>query len=314
MTIRSFTERRKADLTLFGLSIIWGSSFVAQRVAGQMGSVYFFNGARYLIAALVVFPFALQAAKSSKRKSLLPPRGRYKWMIIEGFFLFIASALQQAGVVYTTAGNAGFITSLYILLIPIALFLFWHEKPHWIFIAAVIIAGVGAFLLSTGGKFEAHAGDLLELIGALFWTIHLIILSKVATRFEAISFSVGQLFVCGVLNLGTGFFVEPLPPFNGSLIFGIVYTGCFALGLSYTLQIWALHHTPPAEASLIMSLESVFSVIAGWLMLNEKLIASQILGCFLIFSAVLLCQFKEFVSAAKRPQVTGGTVEEGVAA
>ena len=288
--------RLRADLTLLLVSVIWGSAFVAQRVAGQMGSVYLFNGARYLLAALVVLPLALRAGKASSLKgqdiNATYSREGYKWMFVAGFLLFLGSAFQQAGLVSTTAGNAGFITSLYVVLVPVALFIVWREKPHWMSIVAVALAGVGAFLLSTGGSFEVQPGDALELFGALFWTFHVIVLGKYASKFEAMSFSVGQLIVCAILNLGLGVFVEPSLTFSWPLFGAIAYTAFFSLGLCYTLQIWAQRHTPPADAALILSLESVFSVLSGWFLLNENLAAIQIAGCALIFSAVVLSQFK----------------------
>lgn len=286
--------RLKADLTLFIISIIWGSAFVAQRLAGQVGSVYIFNGLRYILAGLVVLPFAFHLSRSAFRAI---SREQYKWMFIAGFFLFLGSALQQAGLKYTTAGNAGFITSLYVVLIPILLFLFWGERPHWLFIVAVVLAMAGAFLLSTGGRLDSfQVGDLLEIIGALFWAFHVIVLGKYAHAFEALTFSVGQLFICGLLNLGLGLIVEPLPVFDASLIFAIGYTAILSLGLCYTLQIWAQKHTPPADAALILGLESVFAVLSGWLFLNERLVFVQILGCVMIFAAVILSQFKEWTS------------------
>lgn len=292
--------RLRADLTLLLVSVIWGSAFVAQRVAGQMGSVYLFNGARYLLAALVVLPLALRVGKASSLKgqdiNATYSREGYKWMIVAGFLLFLGSAFQQAGLVSTTAGNAGFITSLYVVLVPVALFIVWREKPHWMSIVAVALAGVGAFLLSTGGSFEVQPGDALELFGALFWTFHVIVLGKYASKFEAMSFSVGQLIVCAILNLGLGVFVEPSLTFSWPLFGAIAYTAFFSLGLCYTLQIWAQRHTPPADAALILSLESVFSVLSGWFLLNENLAAIQIAGCALIFSAVVLSQFKEWNS------------------
>ena len=287
--------RLKADLTLLIVSVIWGSAFVAQRVAGQLGSVYLFNGARYLLAALVVLPLAIRTGRVSNPPYKMP-REQYKWMFIAGFLLFVGSALQQAGMVYTTAGNAGFITGLYVVLVPFALFFVWREKPHWMSIVAVVLAGAGAFLLSTGGRFEVRAGDALELVGALFWTFHVIVLGKYASRFESMSFSAGQLVVCGVLNLCLGIAVEPLVSFNWQLMFAVVYTALFAIGLCFTLQVWAQRHTPPADAALILSLESVFAVISGWLLLNEKLVFIQIFGCVLIFVAVILSQFKEWNS------------------
>ncbi|HEX2992094.1 MAG TPA: DMT family transporter [Anaerolineales bacterium] len=285
--------RLKADLTLLLVSIIWGSAFVAQRVAGQMGSVYLFNGARYLLAALVVLPFAARAIGGLGQTRSIT-RQQFKWMFIAGFVLFMGSALQQVGLLYTTAGNAGFITSLYVVLVPIVLFLFWGEKFHWLAIVAVVLAGVGAFLLSTGGRFAIQKGDAIEVAGALFWTLHVIVLGKYAYRFDAMSFSVGQLLVCGVLNLAIGLFAEPAMSFNGPLLFATAYTAFFSLGLCYTLQVWAQRHSPPADAALILSLESVFAVLSGWLLLNERLAAIQIVGCVLIFLAVILSQFKEW--------------------
>lgn len=283
--------RIKADLTLLLVSIIWGSAFVAQRVAGQLGSVYLFNGARYLLAAVVVLPFAWRARPIVDATY---SQDQYKWMFVAGFVLFLGSALQQLGLVYTTAGNAGFITSLYVVLVPILLFLIWRDKVHWISILAVALAGVGAFFLSTGGRFEVRAGDAIELGGALFWTLHVIVLGKYASRFEPMSFSVGQLLVCGLLNLGIGFLVERSLPWNLPIMGAITYTAFFSIGLCYTLQVWAQRHSPPADAALILSLESVFAVISGWLLLNERLTLVQMLGCVLIFVAVLISQFKEW--------------------
>jgi drug/metabolite transporter (DMT)-like permease len=254
-----------------------------------MGSVYLFNGARYLLAAVVVLPFVRRDTQS-----VLPsPRNPYKWMFVAGFLLFLGSALQQLGMLYTTAGNAGFITSLYVVLVPVVLFIVWREKVHWISVVAVALAGAGAFFLSTGGRFDVRAGDVLELVGALFWTLHVIVLGKYASQFDPLSFSVGQLVVCGLLNLGVGIVVEKSMPWDLSLLGAIAYTALFSLGLCYTLQIWAQRHTPPADAALILSLESVFAVISGWLLLNERLAAIQVFGCTLIFVAVLLSQFKE---------------------
>jgi drug/metabolite transporter (DMT)-like permease len=282
--------RLKADLTLFIIAIIWGSAFVAQRVAGQMGSVYLFNGARYILAGLVVLPFALRVRRIGN-----PPhkirREQYKWMFIAGVLLFVGAGLQQAGLQYTTAGNAGFITSLYVVLVPMVLFFGWREKPHWLAIIAVALAGIGAFLLSTGGRFEVRAGDALELLGALFWGLHVSVLGKFASSFEAMPFSIGQLLVCGILNLVLGVFMEQ-PVFTWSLAGAAVYTAVFSLGLCYTLQVWAQRHTPPADAALILGLESVFAVLAGWLLLKETLTGIQIFGCMLIFAAVGLSQVK----------------------
>ena len=290
--------RLKADITLFIIAIIWGTAFVAQRVAGQLESVYLFNGARYILAGLVVLPFV----KRNNISSL--PREQYQWMFIAGFLLFLAAALQQVGILYTTAGKAGFITSLYVVLVPIVVLIGWKEKPHWLSVIAVGVAGVGAYLLSFGGRpalsltegSQVQLGDALELVGAIFWALHVVIIGKFASRFEAMSFSVGQLLICGILNLTVGLFVEQ-PVFTLPLAGAVLYTAVMSLGICYTLQVWAQRHTPPSDAALILSLESVFAVLAGWLLLDERLAGLQIFGCILIFFSVGLSQFRAHTSS-----------------
>jgi len=284
--------RLKADLALFIIAVIWGSAFVAQRVAGQLGSIYLFNGARYILAGLVVLPFV-------RMKTPLP-KEQYKAMIVAGFLLFLAAAFQQVGIVYTTAGNAGFITSLYVVLVPFVLLIGWKEKPHWLSILAVGMAGTGAFLLSTGGRLDVQKGDALELVGALFWALHVVVLGKFASKFEPTSFSVGQLLVCGFMNFILGLFVEQ-PVFTWPLAGAAVYTAVMSLGLCYTLQVWAQKHTPPSDAALILSLESVFAVIAGWLLLSELLTGIQVFGSVLIFFGVGLSQVHAWNSSTIDP-------------
>lgn len=302
--------RLKADLTLFIVSVIWGSAFVAQRVAGQLGSVYLFNGARYILAGLVVLPFAWRALRGGgeagrAEDSPYMPRRQYKWMFVAGFLLFIAATLQQAGLQFTTAGNAGFITSLYVVLVPMVLFFGWKEKPHWLSIVAVAMAGAGAYFLSTGGRFEVQKGDALEFAGALFWALHVVVLGKFASQFEPMSFSAGQLLICGLINLTLGLFIEQ-PVFSWALVWAAIYTAVFSLGLCYTLQVWAQRHTPPADAALILSLESVFAVLAGWLLLGERLSAVQGFGCLLIFFAVALSQAKGSSGTIDRNRLVEG--------
>ena len=290
--------RLKADISLFIVSILWGSAFVAQRVAGQLGSVYLFNGVRYLLAGLIVLPFALRSLRispSAEAHTRQPPltSGQYKWMLIAGFLLFIAAAFQQTGMQFTTAGNAGFITSLYVVLVPIVLWLGWKEKPGSLSLVAVVLAASGAYLLSTAGRFEVQRGDALELIGASFWALHVVVLGKFASRYEALSFSVGQLLICGLLNLLLGLFIEQ-PVFTWAWLGAAAYTSFMSLGLGYTLQVWAQQHTPPSDAALLLSLESVFAVLAGWWLLNEQLGGIQYIGCVLIFIAVALSQVKDW--------------------
>jgi drug/metabolite transporter (DMT)-like permease len=276
--------RLKADLTLLLVAILWGSAFAAQRVAGQLGSVFFFNATRFLLAALLLLPFSL--------KKRLPGK-QILWMVVAGTILFLGSAFQQAGLVTTTAGNAGFITSLYVVIVPFVMLIGWRERPHWLAVVAVILAAIGAFLLSTGGSLRIQAGDALELAGALFWAMHVVILGKFAFEFDAISFSTGQLVMGSLLNFAAaGLFERSNVALSLPLLGAILYTAVVSLGLAYTLQIWGQRHTPPTDAAIILSLESVFAVLGAWLILNERLTGVQILGCVVILTAVLLSQAK----------------------
>ncbi len=276
--------RLKADLTLLLVAILWGSAFAAQRVAGQLGSVFFFNAARFLLAGLILLPFGLRNKV---------PRQQWPWMSAAGTILFLAGALQQAGLLTTTAGNAGFITSLYVVIVPFVMLIGWRERPHWLAVIAAVLAGVGASLLSTGGALKLGSGDALELAGAIFWSLHVVLLGKFASNFDAISFSAGQLLIGSALNFAAAGLFErsrislPLP-----LLGAIIYTAVISLGLGYTLQIWGQKHTPPTDAAIILSLESVFAVIGAWLVLNERLSSPQILGCVIILAAVILSQAK----------------------
>ncbi len=289
--------RLKADLTLFLIAVIWGSAFAAQRVAGQLGSVYFFNAARFLLASLVVLPFAIRAAKTVPRATEAKT-AQWLWMAAAGVVLFAAAALQQIGLLSTTAANAGFITSLYVVLVPVALFFFWRERPHWLAILGVMLATAGAFLLSSGGSaLKLQTGDFFELLGAILWTAHVILIGKVASRFEPMAFSMGQLFICGILNSVLGLLLErPDAAQVRMLVVPVLYTAVFSLGMGYTLQVWAQRHTPPADAALILSLESVFAALAGWVVLGETLLPVQIAGCVLIFAAILFSQARQRVS------------------
>ena len=290
--------RLKADLVLFLVAVMWGSCFAAQRVAGQLGSAYYFNGFRYLLAGVVVLLFSLLRRRgSASRDSDRVPPGQYKWMLVAGTLLASAAALQQAGVLYTTAGNAGFITGLYVVLVPIVLFLGWRDRLRWQSVACAVLAAAGAFLLSTGGSFRFHKGDTLELAGAFLWALHVIVVGKFGSRYSALSFSAGQLIVCGVMNSLAAVLFENFV-FTTSLAAAIVYTAVMGAGLGFTLQVWAQKHTPPTDAALIMSLEAVFAVIAGWLYLDERLTALQMIGCTVILVAIGLSQVAHLRSGA----------------
>ena len=278
----SLPLRLRADLILLLVAALWGSAFVAQRIAAEGGSVYFFNASRFLIAALLLL--------AVRRPTNTGPH-QVIWMCAAGVVLFIASALQQAGLLTTSASNAGFLTSLYVVLVPFVVFVGWRQKPHAWAVAAVILAAAGAYLLSTAGQFAFRAGDALELGGAAFWALHVVLLGKFATPYDAISFSTGQMLVASALNWFAGALIEPAPwPPTAPLIMAVIYTAVVALALGYTLQIWGQKHTPPTDAAIILSMESVFAAVSGVMILGETLLPIQIAGCVLIALAAILAQ------------------------
>jgi drug/metabolite transporter (DMT)-like permease len=282
--------RFRSDVLLLLVAILWGSSFAVQRVAAQHLGVFLFNGLRFLLAALILLPFARQKNRLGRLDFI--------WIGLAGLCAFSGSALQQAGLQFTKAANAGFITSLYVVLVPVLLFIIWKQRVSWIAWAAALLAVAGAMLLSTGGTGirlagKATLGDGFELLGAVGWASHVIAVGHGARRMAVLTFSVGQYLVAGVLNLGMGLALE------GRLISGlavawwtVVYIGVLSTAVGYTLQAVGQRHAPPADAAIILSLESVFAALFGYLFLSERLVAVQVLGCALIFGAVLLAQIK----------------------
>jgi drug/metabolite transporter (DMT)-like permease len=281
--------RLKADLLLFMVAIIWGTAFVAQGIAGQYGVAYLFNGVSFILAGLILIPFISRGAKISKEQ--------WKWMLTAGVVLCVATATQQVGLYYTKIANASFLTSLYAVFTPFMLWIGFRERPHWVDLIAVTMAGIGAFLLSTAGQFQVQPGDSIELIGSLFWALHFVVLGKFASKFESISFASGHFIISGFINLVIGLFVEDISILTALPLMGaILYRATLSIGIGYTLQVWGQKHTPPTDAALILGLEAVFAVLAAWFALKQTLLPIQIIGCVIIFVAVLISQLKEWTS------------------
>ncbi len=279
--------RLKADLLLFMVAMIWGTAFVAQGIAGQYHVAYLFNGVSFMLAALILIPFIPRGVKI--------PREQWKWMLIAGIILFVATGLQQVGIFYTKVANAGFLTSLYAVFTPFLLWIGFRERPHWLDAVAVTMAVVGAFFLSTAGRFQVQNGDALEVIGAVFWALHFVILGKFASKFDSVSFAAGHFFVSGFLNFLIGLRVESLQMLTPLPLLGaILYRATLSVGIGYTLQVWGQKHTPPTDAALILGLEAVFAMIAGWIALGQSLLPIQIAAGVVIFVAVLVSQLKSW--------------------
>lgn len=281
--------RLKADLLLFMVAVIWGTAFVAQGIAGRYGVAYLFNGVSFMLASLILIPFIPRGTKI--------PAAQWKWMVAAGIILCLATAMQQVGLLYTKVANASFLTSLYTVFTPFLLWIGFRERTHWLDMIAVTMAGIGAFMLSTAGKFHAQPGDAIELFGSLFWALHFVVLGKFASRFDSVSFASGHFFISGLINFVIGLFVEDISILGALPLMGaILYRATLSIGIGYTLQVWGQKHTPPTDAALILGLEAVFAVVAAWFALKQTLLPVQVVGCVVIFVAVLISQLKQWTS------------------
>ncbi len=283
----------RANTFLFLCAAIWGLAFVAQRVAtGTLGN-FTFNGIRFLLGGLSMVPLILL----DKRKESFEPGSPSRLStalipgLIAGVILFIAAALQQVGLVGTTAGKAAFITGLYIVLIPLAGIFLKHKMGLNSWVGAGV-ATLGLYLLSITADFNISGWDLLELIGAFFWTAHILIIGYYTQKVSILRLAIIQYLVTGVLSLVVAFFFEPWdwPGIQNTLV-PILYGGFGSVGIAYTLQILGQRDAPPAAASLILSLETVFAALAGWFILGEVLGGRELLGAGLMFAGMVVSQW-----------------------
>ncbi len=285
-------QRLRADLALLAVAAIWGSAFVVQRFAAPQVGTYLFNGLRFLLAGAALAPLAATRALTGPQMPGLS-RKNLPGVVLVGALLVGGAALQQTGLKYTTASNAGFITGLYVVFIPLLLGLLFRQPVRQITWLGAVLAAVGLFLLSTGGQLRLNRGDALELAGAVFWALHVIFTGRLVQQLDVLQFAVGQYLVCALISLALGMLIERqmLPALiqNG---WAVAYTGLISVGLGYTLQAVGQRVAPPADAAIILSLEAVFAALAGWLFLGELLSPLQILGCAVMLLGMLLAQFQ----------------------
>jgi len=281
----------KADLLLFITAIIWGFAFVAQRVGMSYMGPFTFNGIRFSLGALVLFPLFL----FQRKKEINSAKGTFKiyfWQIfMTGVALFAGASLQQVGLVGTTAGKAGFITGLYVIIVPF-LALLWGEHTHFSHWIGAFLAVVGLYLLSVRGGWEASTHDLIVLAGAFAWAIHVHLIAKFAHQVGAIRLAMLQFAICGLLSLLVALVAEPIAiDAIGKGAWAIIYGSFLSVGLAYTLQVVAQRTANPTHAVIIMSLEGVFAALGGWLLLNEELGLRGAIGAGLMLFGTLISQF-----------------------
>lgn len=286
------TYHPKSIAMLWLTALIWGFAFVAQRAGMEHIGPFMFNGLRFLLGSLSLIPLIIWLNR--KNASGLFSGKLIKGGLAAGLVLFTAASLQQAGMVYTTAGKAGFITGLYVIVVPlIGLFIGQKTgKNLWI---GAMIAVCGLFLLTFSGKLMIEKGDFLVLLSAFFWAVHVQLINSLVKKLPSLPLSSLQFAVCGTLSLATSFIFETTQPGAVQLAaIPLLYGGLLSVGVAYTLQVVAQRHVHPAYASIILSFETVFAAIGGWLILDESLTARNLAGCLLMLAGIVIVQVRDF--------------------
>lgn len=306
-TVRIIKMKRKSTNTflLVLTAFIWGSAFVAQRVGMDYLGPFTFNSVRCLMGGIVLLPVVF-VMRHQNRKKNSETKGRRTLLaggICCGLALAVASSLQQVGMVHTTAGKAGFITALYILIVPLIRILLGEKAGIRVW-TGVGLALAGMYFLCIRTGFSISTGDSFVVLCAVVFSVHILVIDHYAPKVDGVCMSCIQFFVSGLVCAVPMFLYER--PQLSALIgawMPLAYAGVLSCGVAYTLQVVAQKNTDPTIASLILSMESVFSALTGWIILGERLSGRELFGCLLVFAAVIIAQ----LPAAKK---SGCAVEE----
>lgn len=295
--------KKKNVIMLMIAALIWGVAFVAQSVGMEHVGPFTFNGVRCLVGAVALLPVIFFFDRKKKKEKTGQEEkkergiGTKKDLVMGGLlcggFLFLASSLQQIGIQYTTTGKAGFVTAFYIVIVPV-LGIFLHKKISGNVWIAVALALLGLYFLCMTESFTIGKGDIYIFACAFVFSIQILMVDHFAPKVDGVKLSCLEFLVSGLLSLFFMFSLER-PTLSGILAAGIpiLYAGVLSCGVAYTFQILGQRDSNPAIASLIMSLESTFSVLAGWLLLHETLSTREAIGCIFMFVAILLAQLPE---------------------
>lgn len=286
----------KSNMLLMLTAAIWGFAFVAQRVGMQYVGAFAFNGVRFALGSISLVPLIIyfKNKKAAEQLEDAPPASALVPGIIVGSVLFFGASLQQAGLAYTTAGKAAFITGLYIVIVPL-LGIFLKQRTGvntWI---GVVLAASGLYFLSVNEDFTIAIGDFLEIIGAFFWAVHILVIDHFTKKVDALKLSFVQFAMCSLLSIIAAFIFEDISISGiGQAAIPILYGGLLSVGVAYTLQVVAQKHAKPSHAAIILSMETVFAAIGGALLLGEDLGGRGYFGCALMLAGMLLTQVNFF--------------------
>lgn len=288
------SKQMKGTAMLLLAAMVWGAAFVAQTVGMDHVEPFTFQAFRQMLGALVLLPVIFLRDKAGSDINRPKTKKDYKDLIVAGFIcgllLFIACSFQQFGLLYTTPGRSGFITALYVIMVPLSMVFFRKRVSLRVWIA-VGLSVVGLYFLCMDGTLQLGKGELLTLVSALCFTIHILYLERITKRTDGVRLASLQFFFCSLISVPFMLLVEQVD-LKAVLDcwLPICYTGLISSGVGFTLQIVAQKDTNPTLASIAMSMESVFAVLFGWILMGIGLIPKEILGCVLMFSAIVLAQ------------------------
>ena len=284
--------RLRANALLLIAALIWGTTFVAQQVVLDNIGPFLYTGLRFLLGALIVLPMAVREYVRLKDRAVVLDRRDATYWCALGSLLFCGIILQQIGIGATTVTNAGFLTALYVPLVPLLAWIIHRQMPHLSTWPAVAACLGGTWLLAGGELSEFSEGDLWVIASTVFWGLHVLYVGRIAAhKGTPILVAFSQFVVCGVLALTWGLLTEPLS--QAALIAAlpaILYGGVLSVGVGFTLQVVAQRHTGAADAAILLSSETLFAGIAGAMVLGERLSFMQLSGCALIFTSILAVQ------------------------
>ena len=287
------TDSKKAMLMLWLTAAIWGFAFVAQRAGMKYIGPFTFNGIRFALGSLSLLPLLWIQNKKPARLKLAPKNSLVYGGLLAGTVLFAAASLQQAGMVWTSAGKAGFISGLYVILVPVIGIFIGQviSRNTW---TGAMLAVTGLFLLAINHQFRIEKGDLLVLLSAVFWAIHVQLINNLVKTIPPLHLSAIQFGVCSALSMVSAGFMETVAIKSIlDAVIPLLYGGLISVGIAYTLQAVAQRHVHPAKASIVLSFETVFAAIGGWIILHETLTIRGLAGCILMLAGMIIVQTKQ---------------------
>ena len=282
-------------------TLIWGTTFIAQETGMELIGPYVFNGVRFFVGFLALIPFYFLIERQKSIKEISKNKFRFFfYSILIGFFLFLGSVFQQVALIYTDVANAAFFTIFYVPMVPIIVFFMFKKEIHWSVWPSVLLCVLGGYLLTNFQDATVRIGDSLVIIGALFWSLHIIFVGKIIKEFDApITIGLVQTIVVSLCSLILAIIFEEFILINIlQQKVQILYAGILSGGIAFVLQIYAQKNISPAPSAIIFSLEGVFATVAAWIILSQILNINNIIGCLFILIGVLISQLFPLIKKA----------------